>query len=96
MKLAEIFGINVGVFFENSFNVQFEDRTKNYSSLKENIIDIEIKKPIATVTSIKANNFTYQEEQVVSLMRSFQSIKDADTKRHIAMLIQNLSDENKA
>lgn len=97
MKLAEIFGINVSVFFENSFNVQFDDRSNSYSALKEGALDIEMNKPTTTVTSIKsAATANYQEDQISSLMKSFQSIKDIDTKRHIAMLIQNLSDDQKS
>ena len=92
MKLAEIFNINMTVFFENSVNVMFEDiMNKTSNHLNEDILPIE-------VTSAKVNNFQTQnnlthDEDTVNLIKNFNLIKDAGVKKHILMLVKSLSEE---
>ena len=92
MKLAEIFNVNMTVFFENSVNVMFEDiMGKTANHLNEDVVPIE-------VTSVRQNNFQTQnnftqDEDVMNLVKNFNSIKDAGVKKHILMLVKSLSEE---
>ncbi len=92
MKLAEIFGVNMSVFFENSVNVMFEDVMQKASNqLKEDVNSIES----PSIKNASNSEFT-QDEETQNLIKNFKSIKDIGVRKHISMLVNSLSEEHKA
>ena len=94
MKLAEIFNVNMTVFFENSVNVMFKDiMQKKSNHLSEEVLPIEVSSnKLSSLQSDEIHSFSNNEE-VMNLVSNFQSIKDVGVRKHISMLVKSLSEE---
>jgi transcriptional regulator with XRE-family HTH domain len=92
MRLAEIFGVNMTVFFENSVNVMFEDvMGKASNCLNEDFTPIESTPSIRKISEEKI-----EDDETKNLLKSFKAIKDIGVRKHITMLVKSLSEETKA
>lgn len=94
MKLAEIFGVNMTVFFENSVNVTFESiMNSKATSLKEDVKPIEVSS--VNEGAVKSFSVEQMDDELKALIRNFKAIKDVSVKNHISMLVKSLSQDSK-
>jgi transcriptional regulator with XRE-family HTH domain len=97
MKLAELFGVKMPVFFENTVNVMFQDiMNPNIKSIGNNLKE-EVY-PIGVSSNQRSTNFNVSDldEEATLLLRNFRSIKDPNVRKNILTLVKSLSNENKA
>jgi transcriptional regulator with XRE-family HTH domain len=90
IKLAEIFNVNMTVFFDNTVNVIFEDiMNKNTTQLNEEVVPVQVH----TAKTNNENNLDDLSDELQTIIANFKSIQDPGVRKHIAMLVESLANK---
>ena len=92
MKLAEIFRVNMNVFFDNNVNVMFEDIMKKGNRLSEEVVQIEVSSNSNRESPFGLNHIQ-NDSEAQDLMKNFNRINDPAVRSHICMLVKSLADK---
>lgn len=94
IKLAEIFNVNMTVFFENTVNVMFEDiMGKNPNQLQEDVVPVQVHSQHSQKTQQYSESLNTDLENLVA---NFKLIEDESVRKHVAMLVASLAENKKS
>lgn len=94
MKLANIFGVKMSIFFENTVNVMFEDMMGvKANRLNDSYTPLEFSsvKQESEPNSGKVN--FQQDEEIETLVKYFTAISEESVRKNILTLLQSISEE---
>jgi transcriptional regulator with XRE-family HTH domain len=95
MKLANIFGVKMSIFFENTVNVMFEDMMGvKANRLNDSYTPLEFSSVKKEDESLNTSKINFQkDEEVGTLIKYFNAISEESLRKNILTLLKSISEE---
>jgi transcriptional regulator with XRE-family HTH domain len=95
MKLANIFGVKMSIFFENTVNVMFEDMMGvKANRLNDSYTPLEFSSVTKESESLNPTKVNFQQdEELGTLVKYFTAIPEESVRKNILTLLKSLSEE---